>query len=563
MQLTIWLKSTDPVVLVVRVGLWWVAFGAVEFVRSPTSILPRLPHHIDSTVLASLVLGIVMALQSLGYPLALKVVEMLKPRHLRGNARRMLALGASFILGPHRKLGAEINFKYDDQMPHLRSWYESTATKELEVLWLFNALVEIHEGHDPWPYLNIPTRCGGHTVFDHSKLLAEALLATVAKRPSAENERPVDNQSQQENSDWSDVADDPLIPILGISHGLGRYSVHEPMTDGHIEVLEVFSSRSDISVLRRIIEGYGLAQEDREILKYALQFSYGIQPHSPDRSRRERRLADLLRHGHRQMYFDFELPHAFHDSWLFESAPSIVQRSWDNWHMEQLCEILYKKDAINGPLASRIGLKHGDLLVLSLLPLARALASQYGNASLAKKEPDGSIEIVDHLLHTLCSVGALKMDWSGAMLKHDKAYFDVAWYLPSKSADIPVLTETRCVVLDGRFLPFWIRKMDDLRVVPRIMGPSNGSEISNASRRAPHQKNVLEELRGGGSRAGENRRISDAPIIKKPPGNNKVKVIRTTPGLPHGDQSILPLGDQWSPRRGYQSRRSRDRPSDK
>lgn len=334
---------------------------------------------------------------------------------------------------------------------------------------LLRAVMEIFQVHDKLPASPVPGGHGGATLMQHSRNVLATILGMA---PSWHYDGHKNKKGQIVfpliDGNYSFDATDPLIPIAGLAHDIGKITCYRLRLDGLVEEVRPNHDTEGGKILITLDEFWALPKGDRDALNLALSFYHHINSLPLWADDRTRALTELLitadiRTGMAEgeknmaaMYEDIEVLPAWLDSQPVEvgeplpaqaipaqvtptdhaadatAAPANSAPADENedWAWDQFEALLLEPGRINGNnKAMRVGFKHGEWVYVNDAVLRTALASALNAPRLTEQAGRGQMSpFTKLLLARLSRMGLLYQHHGGRDYSEKSALFKMAMH---------------------------------------------------------------------------------------------------------------------------------------
>lgn len=521
---------------VVVFGTWWgvLSFIALQDASHFSAENLSVALHKASFVGAAVLIG-------LAYPIAyLFRRRRLRLELLSGTTRRGLQITLGPIpkglLPPDRIPGSV--FTPDEGDP-LAQWLEYIQEHRPDIHAVFNALTDIYAANLALPAAPVPFGHGGRSLFDHTMVVVEMIIA----KSQSFNFDGSYSKSGKKISGLNDPhytfdRGDPLIPLIGYAHDIGKIEAYKLLPDGRVKEVLPDHDRPGRLLLARLDEVWGLPKDDRDALMNAVGYyhhPHALPRHVEDRSRALMELlleADLAAgewEGKNplsttpraapvprvsttrtepvvpttpQAWLSPEkepaIPASAPATSLPVEAPGTAEAGSAQTDREsltdheqnlvhQLIGVLAMPDSINGKRRQfRIGYKYEDFVYLKEASLCKAIADALGEpklASPAARKGDNRSPLTEDIMRSLDKLGLLMLEHDGRTYSYKTAIFTVDWYdarafrpdPPKSVSDLLLETDPATVILRIKGPLSHLAKLADCRLVPKIVRPLMGT----------------------------------------------------------------------------------------
>lgn len=330
------------------------------------------------------------------------------------------------------------------------------------------------------PASPIPGGHGGATLIVHSLNVADTVLE-VAPNFTYEGQRNRKGKIMipVQEMGFKLASNDPLIPLCGIAHDLGKLSCYKyEKSENAWKTVRYRHDEEGGHLLGRIPEFWEIPPRDREDLVLAVSYYHhplAIPRKGTDRTRALMNLlmeADILASsregGDVSHEYEDELPDEQE-----EFPPS--ERLWEAFY-----EIITAPGAVNGAKRpQRIATKYDDLVYIADPDLRQALATHFSAPSMMTRSfGDGTFQITRKLLEVLISKGVCYNVHQGKEYGPARAIFTTEFIQPGKDNDPEsVIFRTECIIIslsDNAFPK--LSGLGNAKLIPRIVKPTFGSE---------------------------------------------------------------------------------------
>jgi len=351
----------------------------------------------------------------------------------------------------------------------ISTWFTAYQATHPAHAALLRAVMEIFQVHYKLPASPVPGGHGGATLMQHSRnVLATILGMAPAWRYEGHKNKKGQIVFPLIDGTYRFDATDPLIPIAGLAHDIGKITCYWQRLDGLVEEVRPNHDTEGGKILITLDEFWALPKGDRDALNLALSFYHHINSLPLWADDRTRALTELLitadiRTGMAEgeknmaaMYEDIDtLP-----GWL-EGRPGKVgaelstlhipaqvtptDRAADTtvapvnsappdenegWAWDQFEALLLEPGRINGNnKAMRVGFKHGEWVYVNDAGLRTALATALNAPRLTEQPGRGQMSPFTRLLLArLSRVGLLYQHHDGLDFSEKSALFKMAMH---------------------------------------------------------------------------------------------------------------------------------------
>ena len=434
----------------------------------------------------------ISVLVGLAYPVAyLFRRRRLRLELLAGTTRRGLQITLGPIpkglLPPDRIPGSTFT---PDEDHALRTWIEFIREHRPDIYAVFSALTDIYAANLALPASPVPFGHGGRTLFEHTMVVVDMIISK-SQIYSFEGSYSKSGKKISGLNDPHYTFDrsDPLIPLIGYAHDIGKIEAYRLLSDGRVKEVLPDHDRPGRLLLARLDEVWELPKEDREALMNAVGYyhhPHALPRHVEDRSRALMELlleADLAAgewEGKNPLSpaarsasgsqpstcgMGIEVPPA-PEAWLpagkgptppapsaspspivdsvrTQTAPvssastalpveaaNLTEHEQNLVH--QLIGVLAMPDSINGKRRQfRIGYKYEGFVYLKEASLCKAIAEALGEpklASPATRKGDNRSPLTEDIMRSLDKLGLLMIEHDGRTYSFKTAIFVVDWY---------------------------------------------------------------------------------------------------------------------------------------
>jgi len=334
---------------------------------------------------------------------------------------------------------------------------------------LLRAVMEIFQVHYKLPASPVPGGHGGATLMQHSRNVLATILGMA---PSWRYEGHKNKKGQIVfpliDGTYSFDVTDPLIPIAGLAHDIGKITCYRQRLDGLVEEVRPNHDTEGGKILITLDEFWALPKGDRDALNLALSFYHHINSLPLWADDRTRALTELLitadiRTGMAEgeknmaaMYEDIDTLPAWLDALPVEvevqlpvrAIPAQVtptDRAADTtvvpvnstpsdenevWAWDQFEALLLEPGRINGNnKAMRVGFKHGEWVYVNDAVLRTALAAALNAPRLTEQAGRGQMSpFTKLLLARLSRMGLLCQHHGGRDYSEKSALFKMVMH---------------------------------------------------------------------------------------------------------------------------------------
>ncbi len=405
----------------------------------------------------------------LAYAVWLAVVRANKQHGLKsGDSRR----GLSISLGdfPHGAPPPEKVSCSEPFLPEtLSTWFTAYQDAHPSHAALLRAVMEIYQARVLLPASPVPGGHGGATLMQHSlNVLATILSMAPSWRYDGHTNKKGQIVFPLIDGTYRFDATDPLIPIAGFAHDIGKITCYRQREDGLVEEIKPNHDTEGGKLLITLDEFWALPKGDRDVLNLALSFYHHINSLPLWADDRTHALTELLitadiRTGMAEgeknigaMYEDIDaLP-----VWL-EGQPVVVgvelpmqpipvkatptDRAADaavaptdsvqadeneGWAWDQFEALILEPGRINGNnKAMRVGFKHGEWVYVNDAVLRTALAAALNAPRLTEQAGRGQMSPFTRLLLArLSRIGLLYQHHDGLDFSEKSALFKMVMH---------------------------------------------------------------------------------------------------------------------------------------
>jgi hypothetical protein len=354
---------------------------------------------------------------------------------------------------------------------------------------LMQAVMEIYLARAVLPASPVPGGHGGATLKQHSlNVLATILNMAPSWRYDGHKNKKGQIVFPLIDATFRFDATDPLIPIAGFAHDIGKITCYRERQDGLVEEVRPYHDTEGGKILITLDEFWALPKADRDALNLALSFYHHINSLPLWADDRTRALTELLiaadirtgmAEGERNvaaMYEDIDTLPGWLDERTFEegaahsplsipdqtmaaiggseaipapgpapapvpvtpSQTSLASTSVDSapadenegWAWDQFEALLLEPGRINGNnKAMRVGFKHGEWVYVNDAGLRTALASALNTPRLTEQPGRGQMSPFTRLLLArLARSGLLYQHHDGLEFSEKSALFKMAMH---------------------------------------------------------------------------------------------------------------------------------------
>ena len=334
---------------------------------------------------------------------------------------------------------------------------------------LLRAVMEIYQAHDKLPASPVPGGHGGATLMQHSRnVLATILGMAPSWRYDGHKNKKGQIVFPLIDGTYRFDATDPLIPIAGLAHDIGKITCYRLRQDGLVEEVRPNHDTEGGKILIALDEFWALPKGDRDALNLALSFYHHINSLPLWADDRTRALTELLitadirtgmAEGEKNMaalYEDIEVLPAWLDSQpvevgeqlpaqtiLAQVTPSVRAADAtavpadstpadenEDWAWDQFEALLLEPGRINGNnKAMRVGFKHGEWVYVNDAVFRTALATALNAPSLTEQAGRGQMSpFTKLLLGRLSRIGLLYQHHNGRNFSEKSALFKIVMH---------------------------------------------------------------------------------------------------------------------------------------
>jgi len=376
---------------------------------------------------------------------------------------------------------------------------------------LMQAVIEVYQAHALLPASPVPGGHGGATLMQHSlNVLATILSMAPSWRYDGHKNKKGQNVFPLIDGTYRFDVTDPLIPIAGFAHDIGKITCYRQRQDGLVDEIRPNHDTEGGKLLVTLEEFWMLPKEDRDALNLALSFYHHINSLPLWADDRTRALTELLitadiRTGTAEgeknmaaMYEDIDTLPAWEEGAELP-APAITVRSTspnrtadvdsaptpptdhfdpsgadenEGWAWDQFEALILEPGRINGNEKSiRVGFKHGEWVYVNDAVLRTALSTSLNAPRLTEQPGRGQMSPVTRtLLGRLSRQGLLYQHHDGRDFSEKSALFKMVMHGTGGKI---VQNWGFTMIFKSEAFPS-IRQMPDCKYQPRILGCAFG-----------------------------------------------------------------------------------------
>ncbi|MBI5330101.1 MAG: hypothetical protein HZB71_05750 [Betaproteobacteria bacterium] len=392
---------------------------------------------------------------------------------------------------------------------------------------LMLAVMEVYQAHAWLPASPVPGGHGGATLMQHSlNVLATILGMAPSWRYDGHKNKKGQVVFPPIDGTYRFDATDPLIPVAGLAHDIGKITCYRQRQDRLVEEIRPNHDTEGGKLLITLKEFWSLSKEDRDALNLALSFYHHINSLPLWADDRTRALTELLitadiRTGTAEgeknmaaMYEDIDvLP-----TWIegqpvedgaelpvpainvrftspnrtadVDSAPTSPVDQIDTpgadenegWAWDQFAALILEPGRINGSdKAMRVGFKHGEWVYVNDAVLRAAMDAALNAPRLTEQAGRGQMSPLTKMLLTrLSRMGLLYQHHHGRDFSEKSALFKMVMHGTGGKI---VQNWGFTMIFKAEAFPA-IRQMPDCKYQPQILGCGFGEH------RAIHKSGV-------------------------------------------------------------------------
>ncbi len=404
----------------------------------------------------------------LAYAVWLAVVRGNKQHGLKsGDSRR----GLSISLGDFPR-GAPPPARVPCSVPFLpeqfSAWFTAYQAAHPTHAALMRAVMEVYQARALLPASPVPGGHGGATLMQHSRnVLATILSMAPSWRYDGHKNKKGQIVFPLIDGTYRFDAADPLIPLAGFAHDIGKITCYRERPDGLVDEVRPHHDTEGGKLLITLAEFWALPKGDRDALNLALSFYHHINSLPLWADDRTRALTELLitadiRTGMAEgeknmaaMYEDIEVLPAWLDSHPAEEEPIPAQPIPDQttpadhtadaktapvdsapadeneaWAWNQFEALILEPGRINGnDKALRVGFKHGEWVYVNDAVLRTVLAAVLNAPRLTEQAGRGQMSPFTRLLLArLARKGLLYQHHDGRDFSEKSALFKMVMH---------------------------------------------------------------------------------------------------------------------------------------
>ncbi len=315
----------------------------------------------------------------------------------------------------------------------LSPWFTAYQAAHPAHVALLRAVMEIYLAHPSLPASPVPGGHGGATLMQHSRnVLATILSMAPSWRYDGHKNKKGQIVFPLIDATYRFDVTDPLIPIAGLAHDIGKITCYRQRQDGLVEEVRPNHDTEGGKILISLDEFWALPKGDRDTLNLALSFYHHINSLPLWVDDRTRALTELLitadmRTGMAEgeknmaaMYEDLDavpawlegqpdqeekqipaqaLPDQATPTDRAADAAAVPADENENWAWDQFEALLLEPGRINGnDKALRVGFKHGEWVYVNDAVLRTALAAVLDVPRLTEQAGRGQMSPFTRLL---------------------------------------------------------------------------------------------------------------------------------------------------------------------
>ncbi|PIX98442.1 MAG: hypothetical protein COZ24_00115 [Hydrogenophilales bacterium CG_4_10_14_3_um_filter_63_21] len=334
---------------------------------------------------------------------------------------------------------------------------------------LMRAVMEVYQARALLPASPVPGGHGGATLMQHSlNVLATILNMAPSWRYDGHKNKKGQVVFPLIDGTYRFDATDPLIPIAGFAHDIGKITCYRQREDGLVEEIKPHHDTEGGKILITLEAFWALPKGDRDALNLALSFYHHINSLPLWADDRTRALTELLitadiRTGMAEgeknlaaLYEDIDALPGWLDGQMDEVMATLpaqpipvqdtpadhvadvaVARAGsapadenDGWAWDQFEALILEPGRINGNnKAMRVGFKHGEWVYVNDAVLRTALAAALNASRLTEQAGRGQMSPFTRLLLSrLARMGLLYQHHDGRDFSEKSALFKMVMH---------------------------------------------------------------------------------------------------------------------------------------
>ena len=385
-----------------------------------------------------------------------------------GDSRRGLAISLGAF--PHGSPPPARGVCRESCLPEqFSTWYVAYQATHPAHAALLCTVMEIYQAHEKLPASPVPGGHGGATLMQHSRnVLATILNMAPSWRYDGHKNKKGQIVFPLIDATYRFDVTDPLIPIAGLAHDIGKITCYRQRQDGLVEEVRPNHDTEGGKILISLDEFWALPKGDRDTLNLALSFYHHINSLPLWADDRTRALTELLitadirtgmAEGEKNMAALYEeidvlpglldsqtdavgeqlpaqtipaqvTPKALAaDAVAAPADPSPADENED-WAWDQFEALLLEPGRINGNNKTmRVGFKHGEWVFVNDALLRTALATALNAPHLTEQAGRGQMSpFTKLLLARFARMGLLYQHHDGRHYSEKSALFKMVMH---------------------------------------------------------------------------------------------------------------------------------------